>query len=227
MHHKAMIQLSEQPIPMCSNCGVKPVLIKKRGLCSGCYQRYRKGMAVTSSPLINKNPRHDREKWFVEKFFDHDKWEYEPIAFLLPDGTRFTPDFYDMGRNVFIEVAGTRQAYEYNRGKYNQFYKTYPNIPFEIRLPNGELLKHSPTGRGIKWNDELPYKSLKKLERLNPYQLPDQTKGEAHYFHKLNTKQVREIRNSDKTIKEIAEEYGIHWQQAFRIKNRLSWSWLR
>jgi hypothetical protein len=54
--------------------------------------------------------------------------------------TIYTPDFYDGERNVFIEVAGTRQAYHENKGKYQMMKKTYSRIILEIRQVSGSLI---------------------------------------------------------------------------------------
>jgi hypothetical protein len=56
---------------------------------------------------------------------------------------KYTPDFYDQERNVFIEVSGTKQAYQQSKHKYELFRDLYPNISFEIRKPTGELLNDS------------------------------------------------------------------------------------
>lgn len=92
------------------------------------------------SPIIHKS-----EAEFAKRFFRHDDWVHEPAKFRLLGGFRYTPDFYDPRRNVFIEVAGTRSAYYANLFKYDLFRRTYPGLRFEIRLPNGDLLnRESP-----------------------------------------------------------------------------------
>ena len=53
---------------------------------------------------------------------------------------KYDPDFYDGERNVFIEVAGTGQAYYANLKKYLEFVKIFPKINFEVRKPTGELI---------------------------------------------------------------------------------------
>jgi hypothetical protein len=211
--------------PLCSNCGKKPVLIKKRGLCSCCYQSFMYGSAVRSVPFVNQRPRHDRERDFVKNYFDHGLWEYEPFAFPLPNNTKFTPDFFDMKRNVFIEVAGTRQAYEQNRSKYKLFYETYPNIQLEIRTSDGELLKRSPTSKGLKWNDELPFNGLSRLNAFNPFKF-GRPVGEDTPSAKLTPRDIINIRNDTRKQAEIAREYGITQVHVCRIKKGKVWSWL-
>jgi len=91
---------------------------------------------------------HIAEIVFIKNFFDHKNWISQPAVFRM-DNIKYIPDFYDGNRNVFIEVAGTRQAYHYNKAKYALFRKTYPLISFEIRFPSGEILDE--TGR-IDWS---------------------------------------------------------------------------
>lgn len=89
--------------------------------------------------------RHERERQFVEKYFDHDEWVYEPITFNIGETKRirYTPDFYDKKNDAYIEVVGTRQAFYANNAKYQLFREAYPHIkllvldvdgnPFEIK----------------------------------------------------------------------------------------------
>lgn len=52
-------------------------------------------------------------------------------SFYLPNGTKYTPDFYIPAINTYVEVIGTRQAHELNRYKYSMFVKEfYANIMF-------------------------------------------------------------------------------------------------
>jgi hypothetical protein len=76
---------------------------------------------------------------FIKNFFTHNNWLYQPTMFRF-DHYRYTPDFYDSERNVFIEVAGTRQAYDQNKDKYDIFRKTFPQINYEIRKSDGSIL---------------------------------------------------------------------------------------
>ena len=86
--------------------------------------------------------RHKRELIFAESFFNHNEWEYEPEFFYLSNGSKYKPDFKDCLRNVYIEIAGTRQAFHNNKGKIARFIKEFPEIRFEIRGPGGNLLHH-------------------------------------------------------------------------------------
>lgn len=82
----------------------------------------------------------DREQTFAETFFNGKPFE-QPSFFPLshPEMQRYTPDFYDVERDVYIEVVGTRQAYQQNKGKYKVFRKEYPHIKFELRHHTGEI----------------------------------------------------------------------------------------
>ena len=129
---------------LCIDCKKNPITVKKRGLCARCYQRLRKEhgrLFNPDSPISNLAGKHrNREIIFVQSYFESNKdWIHQPACFYL-DGTKYTPDFYDKKRRVFIEVSGTRQAYEQSRRKYEMFKATYPDIKFEIRHPSGKLL---------------------------------------------------------------------------------------
>jgi len=134
-------------IEMCIKCKKLPVHIKKRGLCRKCYSAERKkngpflkgvkGHSYTGAS--KKGHKINREFEFIKNYFNHNNWAYQPCLFRM-GSEKYTPDFYDGERNVFIEVAGTRQAYSQNKEKYAMFNKTYPKIMLEIRSPTGELL---------------------------------------------------------------------------------------
>ena len=129
---------------LCVECKKKKIWVKKWKLCYTCYQRARnagklKGLASYSAQTQTKR-RHKREMDFIRNYFNHQNWMYQPAMFYL-NGERYTPDFYDRERNVFIEVAGSRQAYEQNKGKYALMKKVFPEIKFEIRTPDGAEIK--------------------------------------------------------------------------------------
>ncbi len=50
--------------------------------------------------------------------------------------------------------------------------------------------------------------------------------GERHPMHKLSIHTVREIRDSEGTLRGIAAKFGICSAQVYRIRNRQQWSWL-
>ena len=138
---------------LCVECGKRPIQNKKRKLCLTCYQRLRANGKLQTLPgrvplkpaKTDLNPRtiskqeREGEFEFVRTFFNHNNWIHQPALFHF-NGKKYTPDFYDAERNVWIEVSRTRQAYSANREKYQLFRQYYPLLTFEIRKPNGELL---------------------------------------------------------------------------------------
>ena len=115
--------------------------------------------------------RFDRERQFAAAFFDHDQWEHESHRFALSDGTTYLPDFYDGKRDTHIEVVGTRQAFHYNKAKYEIFKAEYPHVNFEFRDFDGRLLqpqngnltrKVSPDEIDV---EQLQHESVKMFEK--------------------------------------------------------------
>lgn len=96
---------------------------------------------VWDSHITRAKVQHRCEIDFIQNFFDHKNWTHQPAIFNLGN-TKYTPDFYDAERNIFIEVVGTRQAYHSNKEKYEQFVLKFPALKFEIRTPNGEFYKN-------------------------------------------------------------------------------------
>jgi len=127
---------------LCIECQDKPIFVKKRGLCSSCYQRFRLDEIKGGNRLRNVIiPEESREIIFIKNFFTHKNWIHHPAVFRLNGGEeKYYPDFYDIERDVWIEVAGSRQAYHQNKEKYEIFKKTFPTLKFEVRIPTGELL---------------------------------------------------------------------------------------
>jgi len=138
---------------LCRECHKEEVLIKKHQLCATCYGRlYRAGKLKSVKSKIglppNKKELHqitivkqerEGEFLFVRNFFNHDNWLHQPALFHF-DGKSYRPDFYDVERNMWIEVSRTRQAYFANKEKYQLFREHYPLLNFEIRTPTGEIL---------------------------------------------------------------------------------------
>ena len=128
---------------LCIRCKEKPIFIKKRKLCQKCYSEFMQEKYKKQPKKVRAKEniiiRYGREMYFVKNFFTHTNWFYQPATFHLLTGN-YTPDFYDGERNVFVEVAGTRQAFHSNKEKYKEFIKTFPEINFEIRLVSGEII---------------------------------------------------------------------------------------
>ena len=139
-------------ISLCLECGKAPVYIKKRGLCRACANKYYRDHQVFPKKERNvfwrKKPppkaidkiQHKAELKFVSNYFKHNKWIYEPATFRF-NGKRYTPDFYDKEREIFIEVVGSRQSYHQNKERYEAFLISFPGIRLEIRTPDGNILK--------------------------------------------------------------------------------------
>lgn len=85
-------------------------------------------------PLINHmSPMTSGEKLWFETQADKDKrYIHHPCIFHFPDGMRYTPDFYCIDDNVFIELICTRQAFFQNKHKYNAIKLHYPQVSFQI-----------------------------------------------------------------------------------------------
>jgi len=139
---------------LCTACNKRPIENLKRRLCMKCYQQLRKKgkiiPGVRARHILQKEES-IREMQFIKSYFTHQDWIYEPATFRVND-LKYTPDFYDMVRNMFIEVAGTRQAFHANKHKYGIIKECFPLIGFEIRLPNGNLLSTDENGRYI-WEE--------------------------------------------------------------------------
>lgn len=140
---------------LCVQCKKRPIFIKKWSLCAFCYGwTYRNGQipkrgstlkkqikcldSIKSPQTINKY-EHLGELEFARNFFTHNNWIPQPAQFSL-NGLKYTPDFYDVETNTFIEVSRTRQAYSLNKAKYKLLRELFPKLNFEIRRPSGELL---------------------------------------------------------------------------------------
>ena len=132
---------------LCIKCNKKPIAIKKSKLCKSCYQKeYRENQGGIKGEYSGIVRIHAGEMDFIKNYFTHNNWIYEPVIFRLNE-EKYTPDFYDAEENIFIEVAGTRQAYHKNKEKYKLLKKLYPKIKFEIRTADSNLLDEEK----IKW----------------------------------------------------------------------------
>lgn len=128
---------------LCVKCKENQIANKKRKLCLRCYQKeqyYGLIKKEEKSEKIESSFKHKAEMEFIKNYFKNNDWIYQPAIFRLKD-EKYTPDFYDQETNVFIEVVGTRQAYNYNKEKYILLRKLYPKILFEIRNSDGELIE--------------------------------------------------------------------------------------
>ena len=144
---------------LCIKCDERPVFIKKRQLCSRCYQRAYLGLIKkekTWEPVsrVGKADRRiRREMEFVKNYFIHKNWIHQPGLFRL-NGENYSPDFYDGERNVFIEVIGSRQAFHQNKEKYEKMRIFFPKINFEVRTPDGAEIEIGDNLRVV-WPSEV------------------------------------------------------------------------
>lgn len=88
--------------------------------------------------------KNDNERFFAENFFKHDKWISQPKPIDFGEYT-YRPDFYDEERDMYIEVAGTKQAFYQNKAKYIKAIEVLGNESFEIRDTAGRLVNIHPT----------------------------------------------------------------------------------
>jgi hypothetical protein len=114
--------------------------------------------------------KHERERCFAHSFFDHGEWVYEPGPFYVDVGgerRRFTPDFWDKKRDIFIEVVGSRQAFNKNKEKYRAFASKYPSN-FEIRTFDAHK-KIDPFSNKACFADGFAGRKVYKLQRGDTY----------------------------------------------------------
>ncbi len=125
----------------CIKCKNQVVHVKKWKLCKKCYVFQRKnGLLTSGSITVNKTEiRHKSEINFIKNYFTHVNWFYQPAMFRF-NYMKYSPDFYDGARGVFIEVVGCHQAYQKNKSKYSKFRKAYSFLKFEIRTSEGDLV---------------------------------------------------------------------------------------
>ena len=124
----------------CISCHERPIEIAKWRRCLRCYQSYRKKKGMKGRDNTKERTvAYPSEIDFIKSYFTHNNWQYHPAFFRLNGGS-YEPDFYDGERNVFIEVAGTRQAFHQNLEKYREFLNTFPMLKFEVRNAKGGLI---------------------------------------------------------------------------------------
>lgn len=234
-------------IKMCTNCNERPVEIKKAGLCKRCYGRKRSGHNMDApfrrptKKCENDIFQHEREHLFALHYFGGRPYVYHPCAFYLSNGRHYTPDFYDVDMNVFIEVVGSRQAYyqQKDRGTYDLFFKTYPHLVLEIRASDGHLLIETP---GIRKNGHNNTRinlgrevvDLAALNALNPYKIEVVGKYKSTSVayigtrneRKLTSDQVKLIRQDDRSLSAIGREYGVPAMCISRIRNGITYNWV-
>jgi hypothetical protein len=151
----------------CRRCDKKLDVYNKWFLCKECYSWMKERRILGRDPLfykeyssisiekthkvrLKKNKydyMNDGERQFYN-LYPENQLIFHPAKFWMMDYSEtYQPDFYDRRKNVFIEISGTAAAYYGNKGKYDQFRKSYPAIPLEIRFPNGEVVNEGPRAK--------------------------------------------------------------------------------
>jgi hypothetical protein len=88
----------------------------------------------------------DRKIDFIKNFFNHMNWIQNPAIFKMGK-MRFSPDFYDQERGVYIHVVNTRQRYHQIKDKVQQI-RDNQGVSVELRRPSGELIDES---KRVQW----------------------------------------------------------------------------
>ena len=92
---------------------------------------------------------------YLQRFADKSKtYLHHPprLFFGRKNEGSYTPDFYCIEDHLYIEIAGSRQSYCANKGRYEAIFSWNPKIKFVIikiydktieRFIRGKLKKHS------------------------------------------------------------------------------------
>lgn len=77
-------------------------------------------------------------RWAV--FFDHLKleWVYEPEGFVLPDGSRYLPDFYLPGLKAYVEIKPKTSSFDYESWEPEKDSKAYKFLEGLLKLNESE-----------------------------------------------------------------------------------------
>lgn len=143
---------------------------------------------------------HEGEKNFSRS---HPGMPYHPANFYF-NGTKYSPDFYDPVRNVFFEVAATRQAFHQIKNKINEMKKHFPRVLIRVVNPDGSQ-NRAATKAGL----EAPVDPLQNLSGWRQ-EMGWVFLGES----------VRKHRESNGlTRSEYAKICGISMQSVFDIEN--------
>ena len=139
---------------VCSKCNKRLIYVAKWQLCKPCYNQAQRS-EFKDIKFKPENDRHMRE--FISNYFtDHSNYLFREITFPLGKNFRdkditFTPDFYDIKRDTYIEVV-TAMKVSRNKHIYATFQSLYPVLKakFEIRKPNGKLYQLMDPKQGAK-----------------------------------------------------------------------------
>lgn len=136
-----------------------------------------------------------QELLFLHTIADKNKtYIYHPQWFYFKNGTKYMPDFYCENDNTFIEISGTKQAYHFNKHKYEKMKCEFPHINFRIIR-------------------------LDKTERkLKVYDFPESEGNLSCLTTPLYKKIVADLRRQ--SLNSLAKEIGIKQSTLWRIVNK-------
>ena len=144
---------------ICISCKKNKIFYKSRKLCNSCYHKLARSKKLeklypkTNSTIAEIHFKAEMD--FVKNYFiNNNDWVYQPATFNL-NGMKYTPDFYDIKKNIFIEVVGSKQAFYANREKYILLKQLFPKIKFEVRHSSGHIYRYYHDGE---------YKRLRNME---------------------------------------------------------------
>jgi hypothetical protein len=76
---------------------------------------------------------HKAEQVFLAKYADKKKvYMYHPPHIQFRDGTKYQADFLCVTDNTYFEIVGSKQAYYFNRRKYDKVVDEHPHLNFHI-----------------------------------------------------------------------------------------------
>jgi DNA-directed RNA polymerase subunit RPC12/RpoP len=115
----------------CYSCQIDKIHNKGRKLCLKCNLKHTQSERAT--------PSYESEYEFMRNYPEPENLYYHNAYFKF-NGSKYYPDFYDYKRDVFIEVVLNPDSYRMNYNRTKQFIKFYPNIGYEVRYPNGQVV---------------------------------------------------------------------------------------
>lgn len=127
---------------------------------------------------------HKKEQIFIDNFADRSKtYIYQSRWFRFKNGTKYQPDFYCIEDNTFIEVIGSKQAFNSNKAKYLLMQKEYSEIKLEFiaigcyhTITNNKFFRNKIKNMHLKTGDLQMIAKVNETEKQSLLQLA-KTKG--------------------------------------------------